>query len=159
MKQILIYIGTFALILFFSSSQSIDNWLLDNMSSSSCCSISCRNGRCSSENSPCNCTCINGNPSCSGVHPPSNTSSFHNRVWLENPEEQFSIYQREIDYATKMINDPKVSKNLKQLFVVIKEETIVMQKLFEKYEYNITAAEGIEMYNKSVARYAEAMDQ
>lgn len=86
-------------------------------------------------------------------------SSLLNVVWLDNPEEQIPIYQREIEYASEMINNSNTAPDLVALFTVIKQETEIMLNLFTKNDFKLTSKGSIDEYNSSVKRYGKAMSE
>jgi len=105
--------------------------------SSPCCEVTCRRGSCKAYTSPCNCTCIGGQPSCGGL-----TSGNANIITAENF--QMAYYDNLAEYITNNLNNTEVA-----------DAVLAIKQLFQNNEFILNTQELVDSYYTYLAIYVD----
>lgn len=126
--------------------QSQTTEIKDGGDSNPCCEVSCRRGSCKSYETPCNCTCIAGQPMCGGIggvggNDPKSMAVPH--IIVEASAEQIALYGTDANYIRNSLHNEEAAKALEGI-----------QKLLVNNGGVLSSEESIRGYLEHMAVYA-----
>lgn len=104
-----------------------------------CCEASCRRGACKAYTSPCNCTCIGGQPSCGGLTTGGGTGNI-----ITSDPAQMASYDNLASYIQNELNDAMVA-----------EAVIAIKQLFENNDFKLESQELVDLYYEYLTIYVD----